>query len=117
MAWPETPLASAASCGEARSGRPTMVAAGALPSSLIMSQMMSVGGCWLPASITPMVSTNATRERSTTMAGAFLRSKLTMKSAMAWAGLIADAPASRAVPPAAPAPSAATPRARRRQHR
>ena len=43
MAWPETPLASAASCGDARNGRPTMVAAGALPSSLIMSQMMSVG--------------------------------------------------------------------------
>ena len=53
MAWPETPLASAASCGDARNGRPTMVAAGALPSSLIMSQIMSVGWCWLPASITP----------------------------------------------------------------
>ncbi len=43
MAWADTPLASAASCGDARNERPTMVAAGALPSRLIMSQTMSVG--------------------------------------------------------------------------
>ena len=43
MAWAKTPLASAANCDDARNDRPTMVAAGALPSSLIMSQTMSVG--------------------------------------------------------------------------
>jgi hypothetical protein len=66
----------------ARKDRPTMVADGVLPSSLTTSPMISAGGNWLPASITPIVSTMPTRERSITIGGASLRSKPVTKSAM-----------------------------------
>jgi hypothetical protein len=63
-------LASAASCGDARSDWPTMEADGVLPSSRTMSHRMWETSCRLPASITPTVSVKATRARSTATAGA-----------------------------------------------
>jgi Protein of unknown function (DUF4011) len=94
-----TPFASAASSGEVRNGRPTIVATGAEPSSLMISHTISEGNDRLPASITPTVSTNATRARSRTMGGALLRSKPVTKSPMAWLG-------ARAVSPPLPSPLA-----------
>ena len=77
MAWAATPLASAASCGEARNDWPTMEAEGALPSSRTMSHRMWETSWRLPASITPTVSVKATRARSTATAGASLSWKPT----------------------------------------
>jgi hypothetical protein len=78
-----TPFASAASCGEERSDWPTIETAGLAPSARTSSSTIAAGSLRLPASITPTVSMNAVRARSTASAGASLRSKPAMKATSA----------------------------------
>ena len=72
---------------------PTIETAGLAPSARTSSSTMPAGSLRLPASITPTVSMNAVRARSTASAGACLRSKPAMKSTTRAVGL---APASLA---------------------
>jgi len=58
-------------------------------------------GNWLPASMTPTVSTKAVRARSIATGGALLRSKPMMKSAIASEAVLA--PCAPSVVPAVPA--------------
>src|SRR5215470_7041421 len=84
MVCAATAFAIAANCGEARSDWPTIATCGALPSSRTMSQTICAAGSLLPASITPTVSTNAMRARSTASGGAAFRSKPATNSAILW---------------------------------
>jgi hypothetical protein len=76
-----TPLASAASCDEARRDCPTIVHCGEEPSAFTISATMCDTSSWLPATETPMVSMKAIRARSITSGGTCLMSKPTTKSA------------------------------------
>ncbi len=82
MMWAATPFASAASWGEVRNDWPITETCGAAPSCFTISQTMSEPCSRLPASITAMVSTKASRARSMPSGGTFAMSKPTTKSAM-----------------------------------
>ena len=77
-----TPFASAASCGDVRRLEPITVHCGAAPSPCTMSRTIAAAFSVEPASVTPMVSTNAVRARSIASGGALFKSKPVTKSAI-----------------------------------